>query len=48
MKKKSAPKPLTLSKETLRELKPTESFLVQAGQAIDSAYPSCTSARVSC
>ena len=48
MKKKSLPKPLTLNRETLRELTSTEPSLVKGGQAIDSAYPSCTSARVAC
>lgn len=46
--KKANPKPLTLNKETLRELTSTEPTLVRGGQEIDSAYPSCTSARAAC
>jgi hypothetical protein len=42
MKKRSTPK-LTLSKETLRELTSTESFVVQGGNEIDTVVNSCPS-----
>ena len=48
MKKKSSPKPLALSKETLRELTSTEPALVKGGNEIDSAWPSCPSACPTC
>jgi hypothetical protein len=50
MKKKAIPKPLSLSKETLRALTSTEPSLVQGGQAaqggggeLDSIWASCPS-----
>jgi hypothetical protein len=43
LKKKSGTK-LTLDKETLRELKLKEPSLVQGGNEIDLAWPSCPSA----
>jgi hypothetical protein len=48
MKKKPNPKPLTLSKETLRALTATEPSLVQGGNQIDSAWPSCPSVCATC
>lgn len=48
MKKKSSPKPLTLSKETIRALTATESSLIQGGNEIDSAWPSCPSVCRTC
>jgi hypothetical protein len=48
--KKSLPK-LTLKKETLRELKSTESSLVLGGdqvEPIDTTWPSCPSVKASC
>jgi hypothetical protein len=47
MKKKTSLK-LALSKETLRELEARESVLVQGGNEIDSAWPSCPSACATC
>jgi len=46
MKKKSVLK-LALKKETLCELKPTETLLVQGGQ-IDTTWPTCPSVNGSC
>jgi hypothetical protein len=48
MKKKSLPKALILSKETLLELTSKEPPLVQGGNEIDSAWPSCPSVCRTC